>query len=63
MFKNTFLKIWLQVLTQIYSDLVILAAILFLCKLGGQMIQDTLGKCWTRIRYIKLVFKRLDFWI
>ena len=53
MCKNIFLKIWLQVLTQIYSDLVILAAILFLCKLRGQRIQHTLGK--SGIRYMKLV--------
>ena len=53
--KNIFLKIWLQVLTQIYSDLVILAAILFLCKLKSQRIQYTYGKCWSGIRYIKQV--------
>ena len=45
MFKKYNFKNMITGFDKIYSDLVILAAILFLCKLGGQRIQHTLGKC------------------
>ena len=45
MFKKLSFYILLKVLAQTHPDPVILAAILFLCKLGGHKIQHTIGQC------------------